>query len=281
MPGTLHLVATPIGHLEDITLRALRTLREASVIAAEDTRRTAKLLAHHGIHTPMVSYHQHNSRARVPRLVSRLAAGDDVALVTDAGTPGISDPGSELVQACVEAGIDVNPVPGASAPLAAAMASGFPLIPLSFLGFPPSRSQDRLEWFGELARIQHTVCIFEAPTRVIAALRAISSFCGERPIVVGRELTKVHQEFIRGTADAVLARIDVPRGEFTLVIGPKPEVKAWRTELSDEQIADIFGRMSLNRGSTRRDAVAAVARSTGRSVREVYAAVERAKKSVD
>src|SRR5688500_17785616 len=143
MPGILHVVATPIGNLEDITLRALRVLREVTLIAAEDTRRTAKLLTHHGISTPTLSFHEHNSHGRIPQLLARLEAGDAIALVTDAGTPGLSDPGAELVHACVAAGVPVDPVPGASAPLTAVIASGFTVTPLLFHGFVPHRSKDR------------------------------------------------------------------------------------------------------------------------------------------
>src|SRR5687768_12742892 len=157
MSGTLFVVATPIGNLEDVTLRALRVLRTVDLIAAEDTRRTARLLAHHGISTPTLSFHQHNTRGRVPQLVARLQQGASVALVTDAGTPGVSDPGVELVQACVTAGIVVDPVPGVSAPLAAAIGSGFPVIPLTVLGFAPSRSKDRLRWLEEVSAIKNTV----------------------------------------------------------------------------------------------------------------------------
>src|SRR5687768_214696 len=197
--GTLFVVATPIGNLEDITLRALRVLREVAVIAAEDTRRTARLLAHHGIPTPTLSFHEHNTRARVPMLLKKLLAGNDVALVSDAGTPGVSDPGAELVAACVEAGVPVEPVPGASAPLAAAVASGFPLVPISLYGFAPARSKDRALWLQDLRNITHTVVFFEAPHRIRLALRELVDVFGERPIVVARELTKVHQEFLRGT----------------------------------------------------------------------------------
>src|SRR5687768_6739073 len=143
--GTLFVVATPIGNLEDVTLRALRVLREVELIAAEDTRRTARLLAHHGIQTPTLSYHEHNARGRIPQLLDRLLAGASVAIVTDAGTPGVSDPGAELVRACVGAGIAIDPVPGVSAPLAAVIASGFPVIPLTICGFAPSKSKERRE----------------------------------------------------------------------------------------------------------------------------------------
>ncbi len=152
MSGTLFVVATPIGNLEDITLRALRVLREADVIAAEDTRRTAKLLAHYSIATSALSFHAHNTRSRLPQLLARLERGEAVALVSDAGTPGISDPGIELIQACWGKGIPVDPVPGASAPLAAAVASGFPLEPLTIFGFVPARSKARIEWWARAAR---------------------------------------------------------------------------------------------------------------------------------
>src|SRR5687768_17130217 len=174
MPGILHVVATPIGNLEDITLRALRVLREVPLIAAEDTRRTARLLARHAVSTPTISFHEHNARSRLPQLIARLQRGESVALVTDAGTPGISDPGTELVQACIEAGIGVDPIPGVSAPLAAAVASGFPLMPLTILGFPPYRSKDRRHWFETLCGTTNTVTFFEAPHRIADTLRTVA-----------------------------------------------------------------------------------------------------------
>src|SRR5688572_26257188 len=207
MPGTLFVVATPIGNLEDITLRALRVLREVPLIAAEDTRRTARLLARHAVSTPTISFHEHNARSRLPRLIARLQRGESVALVTDAGTPGISDPGTELVQACIEAGIGVDPIPGASAPLAAAVASGFPLMPLTIFGFPPHRSKDRSNWFSAVSKTTTTVTFFEAPHRIAETLRTAASILGERPMVVARELTKVHQEFLRGTAADVADQV--------------------------------------------------------------------------
>ena len=180
MSGTLYVVATPIGNLEDITLRALRVLREADVIAAEDTRRTAKLLTHYGIDTPTLSVHEHNMRSRVPQLLDRLHSGAHVALVTDAGVPGVSDPGVELVQACAEAGIPVDPVPGPNAALTAAVASGFPLTPLTILGFPPVRGKARTSWFLGLAQIKHTVTFFEAPHRIAQTLVELSDLLDKR-----------------------------------------------------------------------------------------------------
>ncbi|MEQ1575230.1 MAG: 16S rRNA (cytidine(1402)-2'-O)-methyltransferase, partial [Vicinamibacterales bacterium] len=220
MTGTLFVVATPIGNLEDITLRALRVLREADVIAAEDTRRTARLLGRHGIQTPTISFHEHNTRSRVPQLLTRLEAGESVALVTDAGTPSISDPGVELVRACIGKGVAVDSIPGPSAPITAASLSGFPLDSLTVLGFPPARAAERKKWMEALAILPHTVSFFEAPHRIRATLSEAALILGNRQIMVGRELTKIHQELLRGPAGAVLEALTSARGEFTVVVGP-------------------------------------------------------------
>jgi 16S rRNA (cytidine1402-2'-O)-methyltransferase len=278
MSGTLFVVATPIGNLEDITLRALRVLREADVVAAEDTRRTARLLQRHGIQTPTLSFHAHNARARTPGLVTRLKSGERVALVTDAGTPGVSDPGVELVRACIGEGIAVDPVPGPSAVLTAAVGSGFPLVPLTFAGFSPNRAKDRIGWLEDLADTAHTVVFYEAPHRILQALGDIARVLGDRQIVVAREMTKVHQEFLRGTATEVSARLTSTRGEFTVVIGPADKSQDTdHVEASDEEIVGEFGRITNSGGFSRRQAVVAVARKYGRPVRDVYAVVERRK----
>jgi 16S rRNA (cytidine1402-2'-O)-methyltransferase len=279
MPGTLHIVATPIGNLEDITLRALRVLREVAMIAAEDTRRTAKLLTHYGIGTPTVSYHEHNARSRLPQLIARLTAGNALALVTDAGTPAISDPGAELVQACVEAGIPVDPVPGVSAPLAAAVASGFPLIPFSIYGFAPARAKDRFAWLTALASVPHTFSFFESPSRVVATLLDSAEILGDRPISVARELTKAHQEFLRGTAASVGAQLRSTKGEFTVVVGPSISTDSEAAAVSDAQLAHEFGCMANIDGLSRRAAISQLARRYNRKARDVYAAIENAKKS--
>jgi 16S rRNA (cytidine1402-2'-O)-methyltransferase len=278
MSGTLYVVATPIGNLEDITLRALRVLREADVIAAEDTRRTAKLLTHYAITTPTLSVHQHNMRSRIPPLLERLRNGAGVALVTDAGVPGVSDPGVELVQACLEADIPVDPIPGPSAPLAAAVASGFPLTPLTVLGFPPVRGNDRTGWFRSLAQIQHAATMFEAPHRIKQTLADLASFLGERQILIAREVTKTHQEFLRGSAREVGSRLQAPRGEFTIVVSPVGNVlKENEIAFTDDDALREFGELTKNAGFQRREAIALVAKKFGRSTRDVYAAVERAK----
>jgi 16S rRNA (cytidine1402-2'-O)-methyltransferase len=277
--GTLFVVATPIGNLEDITLRALRVLREVDVIAAEDTRRTAKLLAHHAIPTPTISFHEHNSRSRIPQLVSRLKAGQDIALVTDAGTPGVSDPGVELVKACIEADIRIDPIPGASAPLTAAIVSGFPLEPFTILGFPPTKAKDRTAWFLSASSLPGTLGFFEAPHRITRTLAEAVQYFGNRPIVVARELTKVHQEVLRGTAKELAGQLTAPRGEFTVIVGPpEPASKIGDSTVSDEQLAAEFGQQTEIPGVRRREAVARLAQRYGRPVRDVYAAIERGKK---
>jgi 16S rRNA (cytidine1402-2'-O)-methyltransferase len=279
MSGTLFVVATPIGNLEDITFRALRVLREVTVIAAEDTRRTAKLLTHYGISTPMVSFHQHNTRSRLPQLIRRLERDEHVALVTDAGTPGIADPGVELVDACLQKGIPVDPVPGASASLAAAMASGFPMDPLTIFGFVPTKTKDREAWLDQIKGIRHTFTFFEAPHRIRRTLTELSHKLGERQITVAREISKIHQQFMRADAASAVGRIPEPKGEFTVVVGPSGEKDADFILVSDLEIFDEFSHMPQSGLGSRRQIIAQLARKHGRSPREVYAIIERLKSS--
>jgi 16S rRNA (cytidine1402-2'-O)-methyltransferase len=281
MSGTLYVVATPIGNLEDITLRALRVLREVDLIAAEDTRRTARLLAHYSISTPTTSFHEHNTRTRSPRLIRKLQEGGSVAVVTDAGTPGVSDPGMELVAACVALGIPVDPIPGVSAPLVAAVAAGFPLDLFTIRGFVPSRAKDRNGFVSTVSETDGVVAFFEAPHRVRETLSDLATVLGERQIVVGRELTKLHQEFLRGTAAAILERLSDPRGEFTIVVGPRGNAPVAAETPDDTTLAAEFGRLAESQGLGRRAALATVARKYGRPTREIYAAIERAKSLVD
>jgi 16S rRNA (cytidine1402-2'-O)-methyltransferase len=274
MPGTLHVIATPIGNLEDITLRAVRLLREVALVAAEDTRRTAKLLHHFGIQTPTISYHAHNHRARLPILLDRLRKGEDLGLVSDAGTPGLSDPGVELVDACLSEGVPVNPVPGPSALLAAVTASGFVMTPMTWLGFGPSRSKDLEVWLSSLAAIPHTVCFLEAPHRIKHTLEAISGVLGSRPIVLARELTKAHQEILRGPAHDVLERLKSFKGEFTLVVGPISADMVTAVASTDDEVVRDFGRLEESgEFPSRRALVTALARKHNRSSREIYALI--------
>jgi 16S rRNA (cytidine1402-2'-O)-methyltransferase len=270
MSGTLYVVATPIGNLEDITLRAIRVLREADVIAAEDTRRTSKLLAHHGIHTRMLSFHEHNTRSRIPQLIERLRRGAQVAVVSDAGTPGISDPGTDLVAACHAHQIRVEAVPGASATLAAAVASGFPLARLTILGFPPARLKDRTHFFKTISKDPGTVVFFEAPHRIQSALRDLGKLLVDRPIMVAREITKLHEELLLGTAEVVVGQITDPRGEYTVVVAPQPDRGVPLSRPTDEEIVAEVGRMTEFGLGKRRAAMAAVAKRHGMTTGDVY-----------
>jgi 16S rRNA (cytidine1402-2'-O)-methyltransferase len=234
--GTLYVVGTPIGNLEDMTLRAIRTLREASLIAAEDTRVSRKLLAAHEIATPLVSFHEFSGPTKVTRLVDRLATGD-VALISDAGMPGLSDPGFPLIRAALDAGHAVVPIPGPSAILAGLVASGLPMHAFTFHGFLPRKSGERRRLLASMLDSPHTHVMFESPHRLVAVLREIVAVFGaERPVAVGRELTKMFEETVRGTAGEVLARFEhqAPRGEITLLIGPAERRREKRDARNEE-----------------------------------------------
>jgi 16S rRNA (cytidine1402-2'-O)-methyltransferase len=219
-PGTLYVVATPIGNLEDVTLRALRVLKEVGLIACEDTRRTRTLLSHFGIHVPVTSYFEHNKLTKGPAILRTLSEGKSVALVTDAGTPGISDPGFLLVQAAREAGVPVVPVPGPSAVIAALSAAGVPADRFVFDGFLPVKPGRRLHRLEALRDLEMTVVCYESPHRILASLEAIAQVFGEREIVAAREMTKQFEEIVRGPAGQLAKRFAAGRvrGEFTLII---------------------------------------------------------------
>jgi 16S rRNA (cytidine1402-2'-O)-methyltransferase len=267
MPGRLYVVATPIGNLEDITYRAVRILRDASEIACEDTRQTRKLLEHFGIQKPTVSYYEHNEAERTGELIERLRGGETIALVSDAGMPLVSDPGYRLVRAAVEAGIAVEPVPGPSAVLAALSASGLPTDAFHFGGFLPAKPGQRIHALEKLAEEQATLIFFEAPHRVVEALEAVEQVLGPRPVVVARELTKVHEEFLRGTPAEVRAQLearDAIKGEITLLIG-----KATVPVVEDTPVTEAVEAL-VRGGTPRMDAIKQVARKRGLSKREVY-----------
>ncbi len=283
MPGTLVLVPTPIGNLDDITLRALRVLREADVIAAEDTRRTAKLLTHFGITTSTLSLHDHNERHRIPGLVKRIGAGQTVAVVTDAGTPTVSDPGFALVRATLDAGLRVEALPGASALTVALAGSGLPAEMATFVGFPPSRTGARARWLGALKEIPGTLVLFEAPQRLRATLQAIRNELGNRPAVVAHELTKVHESWHRGPVGTLATDPTLPeKGEFTLVLGPSSESSDGAGAIHAAMPAEIgveFGQMIETADLSRREVIAELARRHRLPKKQIYAMVEAAKNS--
>jgi 16S rRNA (cytidine1402-2'-O)-methyltransferase len=276
--GILFLVATPIGNLEDISLRAVRVLRESDLIAAEDTRHTAKLLHHYDIRRPTASLHEHNEQEKVPVLVGRLRDGARIALVTDAGTPAVSDPGYRLVRAAIDAGIRVEAIPGPSAVLAALVSSGLPTDSFVFAGFPPAKAAARRAWFEALEDERRTIVFFEAPHRIRETLEAALDALGDREASLGRELTKLHEEVIRGPLSAVLGRLGEPRGEFTVVVAGRPDIKPGTEEqVPDSQLLTEFGHLTEN-GWSRREAISELAERHRLRSRDVFTAIDRARR---
>ncbi len=261
----LYVVATPIGNLEDITLRAVRVLGEVGLIAAEDTRVTRKLLARYDIHTPLTSYHEHNKRSKLPSLLAALKE-KDVALVSDAGTPGVSDPGYELVRAASEAGVRVVSIPGPSAITSAIAVSGLPADRFIYLGFLPRRRSERLRLLESMAAERRAMVALETPHRLRAALEDLLEMLGDRRIAVGRELTKLHEEVFRGSVSEALERFVAPRGEFTLVI--EGAAKSG-TPASPEEARRLLMRYR-EEGLGARESVARAAGESGVSRRDVY-----------
>ena len=281
MPGTLFVVATPIGNLEDITTRALRVLREVALIAAEDTRRTAQLLTRYGIQTPTTSLHEHNEAAKSASLIGRLMRGDAIALVSDAGTPTVSDPGQRLIQQAIESGVRVESIPGPSAVITALAASGFPSDTFRFMGFPPVRPKDRTGWLKALGSVAGTVVFFEAPHRIRRTLEEIKFSVGDQPVVLCRELTKAHEELVRGPISGALERLSAVKGEFTVVIeightaettpGLRPSASA---------LAKEIGQMIEHGGLSKRECISELAKRYGIPTNEVYKLIEKGKNSV-
>jgi 16S rRNA (cytidine1402-2'-O)-methyltransferase len=264
----LYLIATPIGNLEDITLRALRILREeVDLIACEDTRQTQKLLEHYQIRKPLLSYHEHNEAARTAELIRALEQGKSVALVSDAGTPLVSDPGFRLVTAAIAGGFVIVPLPGASALLAALAASGLPVDEFRFIGFLPSKPGARRKALETLSQESSTVIAYESPNRILDSLRDMAEILGDRLIVLARELTKIHEEFLRGSAAHLRQELENRasiRGEITLVIG-----RADPHTALDDPLQEIV-RLQTEEGLDRMEAIKAVAKRMGLPKREVY-----------
>ncbi|MFN3346723.1 MAG: 16S rRNA (cytidine(1402)-2'-O)-methyltransferase [Candidatus Bipolaricaulaceae bacterium] len=274
MAGTLYICATPIGNLEDVTLRVLRVLKEVDVIVAEDTRRTRQLLARYGISTPLApSLYQGVEEERTEGVLALLRAGKNVALVCDAGTPLISDPGYPLVRACLAEGIAVVPVPGPSAVLAALVASGLPPQPFLFAGYPPRAVGARKTWLAEFLALPYTLVFFESPGRLLTTLSLLAELVPERPVVVARELTKVHEEFVRGKArevHAVFAQREKILGEVVVLVGPaeRPGKSASAALEAEEILAQYEGLLS--QGVSAKEARKALARRLGLPARTVY-----------
>lgn len=280
---SLYLVSTPIGNLEDITLRALRVLKEVDLIACEDTRHTRKLLDHFGIRKPVISYHEHNEQTRAAELAGRLAQGESIAIVTDAGTPGISDPAYRIVRAAIKQGVEVVPIPGPAALIAGLVSSGLPTDSFYFGGFLPPRKGARRTRLNELRSERSTLVFYESPHRIREALSDAEDVLGDREASLARELTKLHEQFLRGRLSEIRARLDVqsPRGEMTLVIAGCGDDNLYATE--QLSLTAQVDKLMNDQGLTRSDALKAVARSRGLSKREAYQKLleEKADENID
>ncbi|MFH7025417.1 MAG: 16S rRNA (cytidine(1402)-2'-O)-methyltransferase [Heteroscytonema crispum UTEX LB 1556] len=268
-PGTLYVVGTPIGNLEDMTFRGVRILQTVDLIAAEDTRHTGRLLQHFQVKTPQVSYHEHNRNSRIPELLKHLQQGKAIALVTDAGMPLISDPGYELVKACIEAGIAVVPIPGASAAITALSAAGLPTDKFVFEGFLPTKSQQRREHLESLKIESRTLIFYESPHRLRDTLQDLAdTFGSDRQIVLARELTKIYEEFWRGTVERAIAYYSEkePQGEYTLVVAAAP---AEEVQLSPEEVKAQLQQL-IGQGISRSQASRQLAKLTSLKRQELY-----------
>lgn len=268
MAGTLFVVGTPIGNLEDITLRALRVLKQVDLVAAEDTRRTGVMLRHYDISTRIVSLHEHNERARIPFLLHKLRAGGQVALVTDAGTPGISDPGALLVAAARADTVRIEPIPGPSAVTAVMSVAGLAEVAFTFLGFPPVKSRDRKTWFQRLAGSEIACVFFEAPHRIRHTLAELAATLADRPVLVAREVTKLHEEIVWGRAHEIAANLGTPRGEYTVVVSPPSEVP-WE-DVSREAVDAQISHWTARGTGSKRDGAKEIANRLGVRSRDVY-----------
>ena len=266
--GTLYIVATPIGNLEDMTVRAVRILREVDLIAAEDTRHTRKLLTHFGISKPLTSYFDHNKTVKGTLILDKLKDGISVALVSDAGTPCISDPGYQLVRDAVAAGVPVIPIPGACAAVAALSVSGLPTDSFAFEGFLPNRGGKRREKLTVLKEEKRLLIFYEAPSRLMATLSDIADIFGDRNVVVAREITKIYEELLRGRVSTILAALQGRqlKGEIVLLVGPSEETPTVR----DDTVTDLLQRYLFSEGITVKDAVRKVAQETGVPKGKVY-----------
>jgi 16S rRNA (cytidine1402-2'-O)-methyltransferase len=275
--GVLYVVATPIGNLEDITYRAVRVLREAELIACEDTRQTRKLLDHYNIATPVVSYHEHNEAARAEELLGKLEQGTTVAQVSDAGMPGISDPGYRVIKLAIERGIAVVPIPGASALVTALVGSGLPIDAFEFHGFLPAKAGQRRTMLEGFRHSRQTIVVYEAPHRIREALQDIAATLGSnRPVVVARELTKIHEEFIRGRVAGVLERLKARelKGEITLLIGSGESVpQEGESKPLGARLKEIMTAQQLDEKS----ALKVLAKERGLSKSEAYRELQRTK----
>lgn len=269
MSGKLYIVATPIGNLEDITLRALRILKEVDLIAAEDTRQTLKLLNHFEIAKPLISYHRHNEEIKSEILIEKLKNGENIALVSDAGTPGICDPGEEVIKKAIEENIEVIPIPGACAMINALIASGISTGEFNFLGFLPLNKKLRKEKLEEIKKSEKTIIIYEAPHKMKSTLEDLKEILENRKIVLARELTKIHEEFIRKNIDEILSEIDNLKGEMILIIEGAPKSKDEDNELNNLSLEEHY-KYYEKQGLDKKEIIKKIAKDRNVSKNEIY-----------
>ncbi len=271
MIGELYIVATPIGNLEDITLRAIKTLEQVDIIAAEDTRHTLKLLNHLNINKPMISYHRHNEEIKTDELINRLLEGKNIALVSDAGTPVISDPGEEIVKKCLENNIKVIPIPGACAAITALIASGIDAKEFTFLGFLPLNKKNRKEKLEQIKIGENTIILYEAPHKLIQTLEELSTITENRRIVLAKEITKIHESFTTGTAEELKNKVQQPRGEYVIVIEKNEKtIKQEQIELLNKLSVEEHYRYYEKNGLDKKEIIKKIAKDRNVSKNDIY-----------
>ena len=270
MIGTLYLVATPIGNLDDITLRAIKVLQNVDIIAAEDTRHSLKLLNHLNISKPLISYHRHNEEIKSDLLINNLLEGKNIAIISDAGTPVISDPGQEIVKVAIENNIKVTPIPGACALITALISSGLDASEFTFIGFLPLNKKNRKEKLEQIQNSTNTTILYEAPHKLLSTLQDLNNFLENRKIVLARELTKIHEEFIFGTCDELLKKLENPKGEFVIIIEKNENIQNNNLDFLNALSLEEHYNFYINQGLSKNEAIKKIAKDKNVNKNEIY-----------
>ena len=270
MIGTLYLVATPIGNLDDITLRAIKVLQNVDIIAAEDTRHSLKLLNHLNISKPLISYHRHNEEIKSDLLINNLLEGKNIAIISDAGTPVISDPGHEIVKVAIENNIKVTPIPGACALITALISSGLDASEFTFIGFLPLNKKNRKEKLEQIQNSTNTTILYEAPHKLLSTLQDLNNFLENRKIVLARELTKIHEEFIFGTCDELLKKLENPKGEFVIIIEKNENIQNNNLDCLNALSLEEHYNFYINQGLSKNEAIKKIAKDKNVIKNEIY-----------
>ena len=270
MIGTLYLVATPIGNLDDITLRAIKVLEDVDIIAAEDTRHSLKLLNHLNISKPLISYHRHNEEIKSDLLINNLLEGKNIAIISDAGTPVISDPGHEIVKVAIENNIKVTPIPGACALITALISSGLDASEFTFIGFLPLNKKNRKEKLEQIQNSTNTTILYEAPHKLLSTLQDLNNFLENRKIVLARELTKIHEEFIFGTCDELLKKLENPKGEFVIIIEKNENIQNNNLDFLNALSLEEHYNFYINQGLSKNEAIKKIAKDKNVNKNEIY-----------